>query len=1839
MPAVSMMAPNAYAETETQTLHFPQNKGGVSTWDCVWFGEYKDEDGFAEPIKWRVLSVSNKEAFLLADTTLGEEKSFEPETGAVYAWSQYSWEYSNLRSWLNNEFMKEAFTVKESNAIIEKNVKFKSRENGGKIFEIGTLDYVFLLSEDEIENSFYAFYSEQDLKCGQEWWLRDTVDNHYHGYSYNYTIDDSGVRKNRSIDEEHGIRPALYLNLNSDVWSYAGTVSSNGTTDEVPAEATDDGPVEYVDISKVPYTLKGVNQTGKSGEIEVADNADGKLGGSSTIAKLFKNDMNFRVPMVNFKVMSTNNLDGTYTFYVAIGADEDPTADKNRFKAWKSKIKDAKDNFSKLKALNRQSGEFTSDEFKSSGFSADFYALGFYELTVDEKGNTLKDDGGIILGASGAYTYSQLFMFPPVPFPFYMEFGASVDCYGIIAANNIFTSGKKTGSLSVTILPVIYLGVGAGIPGLASLGIRGYAKFPIQVTKPSKGDFVGEVAFRYSLLFVIDGEYKIAKVTLPVWDNTPKTLMANQFAQSKNVVPKKINYTFADRDYQEKTTKWNGGRKLFATNKLSSSGDSSVTETPLQEYVMPDTIPQINTVSGEKVMVFQVNDSQRTAANASVLKYSVQELGKWSEPAAIKDDGTLDTYADTKVIGDDLYVTWQKCTEEIDDRVPEKAMKTAAEKSEIFVAKYNTLTNSFETPIQITQNEYLDGMPKLVDCNGKPGVVWTRNERNNIVDISGTKQIYGSIFDGTKWSTESKLSEADGTITELTGLYKSDKMTAYYTVSNAEGTEQTLCKNEEGQTKVIERYTQNTASGLNVYDNQVNFIREGNRYAILDNDSIATADAVEENRMGASAKRYKVGDKDAIIWMSNDDNGCAFYSSVKEDDTYSLPVEIYRNEKNTGKKFDAVLNEDGSWDIVYTGQSASDAEKTSLFYVNKKSGKRVKLDSLLASELELSADGQPITYSVTNTGEETVEELNLSAKLDSETVLDKTVNCSIAPGETAVLEDKITTPPKSGTMKVQVSAVGQQDMTENGLEEELLYNNFMVEAVDKKVDSEGEKVTFTAKIKNIGKETHDASVSFYRDANATNSFGEPQTFSNVKPGETREVTFEYKAEDAVINADKDGFPCSIKVDADEDIDETDNLWSGITYLWELHKTVANEIKSENHVHSMKKTEAKEATCKEEGNIEYWTCSGCKKLFADENGNSQITEEDTVLAKTDHTLLHEYATAATDTTEGNHEYWFCQVCGESFGDKEAKEESVIEEPEDLVIPLKGHKFSYDTDGSSDAKLYAYCYENGLCVYCDKPLTLTLTATSDANLVYNGKAKAVTYASGEAAAWKIATEKDAPVIEYYLENGETKTNTTNSKAASEGAAPVNVGKYVAKVTVTDDFDSTVTIEKKFEITKANQPKTTVKMNGYTYEETPSTPSLSEGAKEEPTITYYYSTSSDASGGVKWNNMNGKSLAAGKYYIYAVVADNMNYNGYTTETSEFNVAKANQPQAAVNMDGYKYNGTPSTPSLNEEVKENPDITYYYNTSSEASGGTEWKNINKTSLDAGTYYMYAVVKDNTNYNGYTTQTKQFKVANDDQLAPKTGEGYSLNKSILKITVKDGYEVSSSNENVEKIESGATLSDNAKYYIRKAAKKNYNASAWTSFTTKKLQNEPVELLTAKTSGKRAVKLSWNKVPGATKYVVYGQLCGKRFKKLKTVKGTSYTVKKIKGKKLRAHDTYKFCVVASKGLKKIVTSKTIHFITAGTMSGYSNITSIKAKDSTKTLAVGEKYIVKATVKNYKGKKTVSKAHGSALRYISNNPYVASVNSKGVVTAKREGEAIIYIQSVSGKYCMTEIVVQ
>ena len=171
----------------------------------------------------------------------------------------------------------------------------------------------------------------------------------------------------------------------------------------------------------------------------------------------------------------------------------------------------------------------------------------------------------------------------------------------------------------------------------------------------------------------------------------------------------------------------------------------------------------------------------------------------------------------------------------------------------------------------------------------------------------------------------------------------------------------------------------------------------------------------------------------------------------------------------------------------------------------------------------------------------------------------------------------------------------------------------------------------------------------------------------------------------------------------------------------------------------------------------------------------------------------------------------------------------------------------------------------------------------------------------------------------------------------------------------------------------------------------------------------------------------------------------------------------------------------------------------------------------------------------------------------------------------------------------------------------------------------------------KSVNLTWNAIDGAESYCVYRALSGKEFVKIKTTTARKLQVKKLQGKKLTAHKVYKFYVSAfdAEG-QQIVKSRNAFVIVGKTKGKYANAIGISTNSDFRIMNLHSEITPKVFINVYKGKKHLGTGYCPKLRYISDCPDVASVDSKGRITANNEGVAMIYIQDTSGICTTIEI---
>ena len=190
--------------------------------ETIEFGNYpQEEDGTEKPIEWIVMKNEGNQVLLLSKYVL-DAKPYNEELEEV------TWETSDIRQWLNNEFYTTAFNKTEKAKIQTSLIKNEDNSEYGTSGENDTEDKVFLLSEKEAETLFSndeekiakaTEYAEKSVVYVNEekavlWWLRSPG---LYGSSAAVVGSLGWVNRDGSnVDSSHaGVRPALHLNLQS----------------------------------------------------------------------------------------------------------------------------------------------------------------------------------------------------------------------------------------------------------------------------------------------------------------------------------------------------------------------------------------------------------------------------------------------------------------------------------------------------------------------------------------------------------------------------------------------------------------------------------------------------------------------------------------------------------------------------------------------------------------------------------------------------------------------------------------------------------------------------------------------------------------------------------------------------------------------------------------------------------------------------------------------------------------------------------------------------------------------------------------------------------------------------------------------------------------------------------------------------------------------------------------------------------------------------------------------------------------------------------------------------------------------------------------------------------------------------------------------------------------------------------------------------------------------------------------------------------------------------------------------------------------------------------------
>lgn len=191
-----------------------------------------------------------------------------------------------------------------------------------------------------------------------------------------------------------------------------------------------------------------------------------------------------------------------------------------------------------------------------------------------------------------------------------------------------------------------------------------------------------------------------------------------------------------------------------------------------------------------------------------------------------------------------------------------------------------------------------------------------------------------------------------------------------------------------------------------------------------------------------------------------------------------------------------------------------------------------------------------------------------------------------------------------------------------------------------------------------------------------------------------------------------------------------------------------------------------------------------------------------------------------------------------------------------------------------------------------------------------------------------------------------------------------------------------------------------------------------------------------------------------------------------------------------------------------------------------------------------------------------------------------------------------------------------------------------TFMNSTRIDNAPL-LAVAVKAKKTKIKVKWNELEGAKKYVIYAAKCNAsgevyNLTKIDTVDASQLSYK-LKG--LEAGTSYKIKVVAKANGEELNKSVLMHVTTKG--GEFNNASDIRILQDDIRMKVGK---VKRLKLEYAYDEK-SLRHAGIVRFLSGNEDIVTVNKKGKIRAHQTGTCYVYAILNTGEYARIEVTVR
>ena len=962
------------------------NGNGVTTWDCIYFGNYyQSNSSTKEPIKWRVLSVNGNDAFLLADQNL-DAKPYNNELANV------TWATCTLRTWLNVTFLNTAFTsaeqaaIKNTTVVNEDNPYYSGTEGG-----VNTTDKVYLLSIAEASNTAYGFngkYSNNNAsnetrmakntayakECGAStsksmeyegngyWWLRSpgigndsaaSVSCAGYGYYSAYSVSNGS----------YAVRPALHLNLSfSTLWSYAGKVTAKGgggssQATPTPTLTSKTTPTPVISIEDKKYITNIEKSLPNFSNLGSAELKGPEISIGNNTFNIFKQKMSMDLSFFDAANMTVNIDAKNKTAEVLLGIksknsatvkkDPNDTYWRESYQKVKSLVKSCGGKVNTTKLWNQFSK--LRGKLKKVNGSAAFHvngnAVGYVKLKLDDNGSVIGfEEGGMTaaLEAGGSVKV-------PLWWIVYSEFGVSGSVDGKICLTmNPQKVITPSGELNLAIKPHIALGADAvviNIKGGIEGEIGGKASFPWKSFSNSVSAYLtGKLYIQADTIVPGLSGYKDWKFSrLELYPNLGKTTKSISKMTYKRSTPVTQNEIQSVKQSQ---------------NLLDSAQESLVYE---------NAKPAITTFADGTALMTYLDDTEENSGGQTTLMYRLYQNGAWSDGKPVDKTGRLDTAAQMFSHNGFTYVMYENSDVAItEDMSEEKILQHLTLK----VARYDEESQTFDKVVTLREAGKNWSYKYQFASDGTDlYAVWGENSSGDALLEEGKTKIYRSKLTEDGWSAPEELYRTNDTISDFAYGYVGDEFSlAMVQGENLFVNGETIATADTGM------------QAVKCIDGKIYFIQDG---TLMRYDGGETQDL--QIACGSSYDVYE----DAVYWIGQDNFNSEIYkqkigeesvaAALTKDGGYVSGFALLENSEEPG--------------VVYTEQEVDTSKEnpygaTVLKYKYETKRSQAEVTNIAYDVLSFGTDKEnPILLTVSNTGTTDLNHVKITVKDASGNVL------------------------------------------------------------------------------------------------------------------------------------------------------------------------------------------------------------------------------------------------------------------------------------------------------------------------------------------------------------------------------------------------------------------------------------------------------------------------------------------------------------------------------------------------------------------------------------------------------------------------------------------------------------------------------------------------------------------------------------------------------------------------------------------------------------------------------------------------------------------------------------